>query len=393
MTDSQNNGTFRVLAACLLGAAMFAVLPSSVTMPIRDAIRLAISPGQRCVSLTFSVVTSEWQQVVSQELSSRDLEVDRLQAELAASQLRERRARLTAAAAADHLAMIEQQGATPFDTERAQRLIRPRAVRASVLGAEMLTELKSRGILDRGSADGVASDLWVLNQEFPVVQAGSELSVSDGLPVFAGRCVAGRIVEAGRWTSTLQYLTEPGFRARAVLVRPDHDDSQGQVFSFGAEGLIEGRSELKQNGLCELTQIPATEHVEVGMAVYSPPGHAVDAPMLFGRVVSAEVPSGGLHWIITVRPAVDLKTLRQVEIVVPVLEIDLPDEKHDDELILPTEVRELPLTQVEPQPRSASVDVERWRSERSMCCHEVFCLHDSRPARRWMVRSPGGISS
>lgn len=393
MTDSQNNGTFRVLATCLLGAAMFAVLPSSVTMPIRDAARLAVSPGQRLVSATISVASSEWRQIVSQELASRDSQVDRLQAELAASQFRERRVRLAAAAAAEHLATIEQHGATPFDMQLAQPLIRPRAVRASVLGAEMLTELKSRGILDRGSSDGVASDLWVLNQEFPVVQAGSELSVADGLPVFAGRCVVGRIVEAGRWTSTLQYLTEPGFRARAVLVGPESDGSEGQTFLFGAEGLIEGRSDLKQNGLCELSQIPATEHVDVGMAVYSPPGHAVDAPMLFGRVVSAEVPSGGLHWIITVRPAVDLKTLRQVEIVVPVLEIDLSGEDRDDGLVLPTESRELPLTHVELLPDPASVNVDEGRSERMAICQECSRLTDSRVARRWTVRGQGGFRS
>jgi hypothetical protein len=46
MTESQDTGTFRVLAACLLGAAMFAVLPGSATLPIRDIVRLVILPGQ-----------------------------------------------------------------------------------------------------------------------------------------------------------------------------------------------------------------------------------------------------------------------------------------------------------------------------------------------------------
>jgi cell shape-determining protein MreC len=322
MTESQNTGTFRVLAACLLGAAMFAVLPASVTTPIRDIVRLAISPGQRFVSSTIATAKSKWQSSIDQKLAAQQQQLDKLEGEVANSQLRERRALLAAESASQELAAIERNGASPFSVETAQPLIRPRAVRATVLGREILSDLKSRRILDRGDTDGVASDLWVLNGDLPIVQAGSEMSVADGLPVFAGRCVVGRIVKAGRWTSSLQYITEPGFRARAVIARVDSNGPAVDRFSFGAEGLIEGRSDLNQNGLCELAQIPATEHVDVGMSVYSPPRDAVDAPMLFGHVVAAEIPPGALHWVITVNPAVDVSHLRSVEIVVPELSTD-----------------------------------------------------------------------
>ena len=139
----------------------------------------------------------------------------------------------------------------------------------------------------------------------------------------------------------MQYLTEPGFRTRAVLARNSSTDRNAAGFSFGAEGLIEGQPDLKQRGLCELSQIPTTEHVAIGQPVYSPPGHAVDAPMLFGHVVAADVPPGALHWVITVRPAADLNQLRQVEIVVPELgtafdaltpESDLPKRSPSDRL-------------------------------------------------------------
>lgn len=356
MTDSQNNGTFRVLAACLLGAAMLAVLPSSVTMPVRDALRVFVSPGQRLVSAGISTAVSRWQQFVSRELVSEKERIVRLKAELAASQYRERRAHLAAVAASEQLAGISQNGATPFEVTPVPSLIRTQAVRADVLGVEMLTELKSRGILNRGASEGVAPDLWVLDAGVPVIQAGSEVSVADGLPVFAGRCIVGRVVEAGRWTSTLQYLTEPGFRARALLVDERDSADVPDKFTLGAEGLIEGRSDLKQQRLCELTQIPVTEQVEVGMAVYSPPDHAVDAPMLFGHVVSAEVPTGGLHWTITVRPAVDLESLRQVEVAVPSLKLDFPIENPDGTPELPSPNQELPITGTEafPRPKSAT---------------------------------------
>jgi cell shape-determining protein MreC len=364
MTESQNTGTFRVLAACLLGAAMFAVLPASATTPIRDIIRLAVAPGQRMVTSAVTATQSRWQQMLDEKLTTQQQQLDQLHGEIAQSQLRERRALLTAESASQELANVRRNGASPFAVETAQPLLRPHAIRAAVLGREILSELKSRRILDRGDTDGVAADLWVLNGEFPIVQAGSELSVADGQPVFAGRCIVGRIVEAGRWTSSLQYVTEPGFRARAVIARVNADGTNATQFSFGSEGLIEGRSDLKQKGLCELAQIPATEQVDVGMPVYSPPGHAVDAPMLFGHVVSAEVPPGALHWVINVSPAADLNNIRNVEIVVPKLSTDFGSPSLENRLrpVLPSSDQQTPLTDVlspqiptrDPQPRNAS---------------------------------------
>tara|TARA_R110002072_G_scaffold303099_1_gene493577 strand:+ start:343498 stop:344622 length:1125 start_codon:yes stop_codon:yes gene_type:complete len=324
MTESQNTGTFRVLAACLLGAAMFAVLPDFATSPIRDIVRLGILPGQRLVGSIVASAESKWRNAIDQQLADQQQRLDELRTEVANSQFRERRALLAAESASQQLAAVERHGASPFAVEIAPPMIRPRAVRAAVLGREILSDVKSRRILDQGNTDGVASDLWVLNGDLPIVQAGSNLSVADGLPVFAGRCVVGRIVEAGRWTSSLQYITDPGFRARAVLaqVGVDGPNAAGVQFSFGVEGLIEGRTDLKQNGFCELAQIPATEQVDVGMPVYSPPRDAVDAPMLFGHVAAAELSPGALHWVITVEPAVNVNSVRRVEIVVPELSTD-----------------------------------------------------------------------
>jgi cell shape-determining protein MreC len=334
MTESHQTGTFRVLAACLLGAAMFAVLPASATTPIRDIIRQAVAPGQRLVTSAVATILSRWQKMLDEKLSTQQQQLYQLHGEIAQSQFRERRALLAAESASQELDSVRRNGASPFAVQTAQPLLRTHAIRATVLGREILSELKSRRILDRGNTDGVAADLWVLNGEFPIVQAGSELSVADGLPVFAGRCIVGRIVHAGRWTSSLQFVTEPGFRARAVIARAN-DDGPGnspKPFSFRAEGLIEGRSDLKQQGLCGLAQIPATEQVDVGMPVYSPPGHAVDAPMLFGHVVSAEVPPGALHWVINVSLAADLDNVRNVEIVVPKLSTDFESSNPEADL-------------------------------------------------------------
>lgn len=317
MPESQNTSTFRVLAACLLGAAMLAVLPASATTPIKDSIRVVVSPGQRCVSSIISVAEARWQDFIDRKLAEQRQEIAELQLELRRGQLRERRAQLTIESTREKLATVEQQGATPFDVSMAPNLLRQRAIRARVLGREILSELKNRNILDQGQTHGVTSDLWVLDGELPIIEAGLETNAIGGLPVFAGRCIVGRIVEAGRWTSSLQYLTEPGFRARAVIGRELADEDRTTGFSFGSEGLIEGRADLMAAGHCELTQVPATERIEAGMPVYSPPGHAVDAPMLFGHVVSAKLPPGALHWTVLVQPAVDLSQLRHVDIAVP----------------------------------------------------------------------------
>jgi cell shape-determining protein MreC len=347
MTESHQTGTFRVLAACLLAAAMFAVLPASATTPIRDIIRLAVAPGQRLVTAAIAATQLRWQQLLNEQLATQQQELDQLHREIAQSQFKERRALLATEAAFQELACVRRNGASPFAIETTQPLLRSHAIRAAVLGREILSELKSRRILDRGDTDGVVADLWVLNGAFPIVQAGSELSVADGLPVFAGRCIVGRIVAAGRWTSSLQFVTEPGFRARAVIARVNGDDPNATQFSFGTEGLIEGRSDLKEKGLCELTQIPATEQVDVGMPVYSLPGHAVDAPMLFGHVVSAEVPPGALHWVITFSPAVDQNEIFNVEIVVPKLSTEFESPDSETDLAGMDPVRKIPRIAVE----------------------------------------------
>lgn len=348
MTESENTGIVRVLAACLLGAAMFAVLPASATTPVRDIVRLAISPGQRLVNSAVATAESRWREVIDQLLAEQQLQIARLRRELVTTSLKERQALLAVEAASQELVNVSRHGNSPFDVQSAPSLIRPKAIRASVLGREILSKVKFRQILDKGNSDGVSSDDWVLNSHLPIVQAGSELSVAAGSPVFTGRCIVGRIVEAGRWTSSLQLLTEPGFRARAIIGRFPADAQAAGQFSFGAEGLIEGRSELKPIGKCELAQIPAAEHVEVGLPVYSPPTSSDDAPMLFGHVASAEIPRGELHWAITVQPAAKLETLRHVEIVVLELSTDFgsPSLSDPPRPTLPSPEQKTPLTDI-----------------------------------------------
>lgn len=316
MSDAHDASTVRIAAVCLLAAAMLAVLPASVTGKLRDAVRAAVIPGQRLVGMVVDSVEGRWQSFVSEELVERDREIEQLRNRVSSAELQFRQASLAVYQANGQLDLIRRRGASPFDVETVARLLRPRAVRAKLVGRRILSDLKADGILDQGYSSGLSADQWVLDGELPVIEAGAEHRLTAGLSVFAGRTIVGRIVEAGRWTSSLQPITSADFRDRAVLAVWVSDGSDSRVLSFSSEGLLEGTGE---SGLCRMTQIPVSEQVEPGQGVYSPPDQAVNAPMLFGHVVSAIVSPGAIHWEITVRPATVLSDVDSVEVVVPEL--------------------------------------------------------------------------
>ncbi len=126
------------------------------------------------------------------------------------------------------------------------------------------------------------------------------------MPAFAGRCLVGRIVEAGRWTSSLQLITDPDFRSKAVVA------VGGATAQFSQPFLLEGTG----NGECRLVQVPASLRVFEGDAVYTVPGDkAIDVPMLLGHVVSIVQTDGALSQDIVVHPATDPASVRAVQIV------------------------------------------------------------------------------
>jgi hypothetical protein len=185
----------------------------------------------------------------------------------------------------------------PFETSPVEPLVVPGLVEARVLGRERaaLEQLAGR-LVDCGGLQGVAVDDLVLDADQTHLDAGSASDLAPDMPVCSGRRVVGRIKHAGRWTSTVQWLTDPGFRGHARLIR---GSAQGPV--YGAEGVLTGNCE----GACRLELIPATAPVSIGDYVYTvAPPVSSSEPFCYGRVAAAELAPGASHWTITVAPAI-----------------------------------------------------------------------------------------
>jgi len=308
MDSGSHSSAFKAAAGCLLFAVVLAVLPESAVASLRDLVRAALVPGQRVAQSGSDWLRTQTRSLVSAELAARDREIDQLQAELAATSLAARRAQLQTKSLRNEIDSLHRNGPSPFASNSLSPLIVERAIEARVLGAELVAVWKGQRLLDQGSSDGLASDQWILDGADVAIDAGFDQSLTSGLPVFAGRCVVGRIVDAGRWTSSLELLTAPTFRAQAMVTR---DEARG--LEFAGTGILEGTGD----GLCRLAEVGAQSAVEVGDAVYSAIDSTSEMPMLFGFVTTATLEPGALHWEIGVEPAADLSRLRKVQVVVP----------------------------------------------------------------------------
>jgi cell shape-determining protein MreC len=308
MDSTSHSLASRAVAGCLLVAVVLAVLPESAVSSLRDLVRAAMVPGQRVAQEASDWLAGRTLLLFSSELASRDREIEQLRADLAATALAVRRAQLQAGSLQAEIDSLHRNGPSPFASEAVSPLVRERAIEARVLGADVVAVWKGQRLLDQGSSHGLVVDQWILDAADVAIDAGIDQSLSSGLPVFAGRCVVGRVVNAGRWTSSLELLTAPTFRAQAMVTR-----SGPRGLEFAGTGMIEGTG----SGLCRLVEVGSQLAVEIGDAVYSSVETTSDTPMLFGFVTEATLEPGALHWEISVEPAANLSQLRRVQVVVP----------------------------------------------------------------------------
>ncbi|MBI1313527.1 hypothetical protein GC176_19730 [bacterium] len=308
MDSTSNSSAFKAAAGCLLVAVVLAVLPESAVSSLHDLVRSAMVPGQRAAQTGSDWLSTRISSLLSSELAARDQEIELLRAELATANLTARRAQLQSRSLQTEIDSLHRNGPSPFASEAVSPIVRERAVEARVLGADIVAVWKSQRLLDQGTSAGLASDQWILDGADVAIDAGIDQSLSSGLPVFAGRCVVGRIVDAGRWTSSLELLTAPTFRAQAMITR---EGTRG--LEFAGTGIFEGADD----GSCRLVEVGAQSSVEIGDAVYSATDPGMETPMLFGFVTAASLEPGALHWEIRVEPAADLSRLRKVQVVVP----------------------------------------------------------------------------
>lgn len=309
MPDRDQRYSTRATLICLFAAVIVAVLPAAVTAPVRDLVRLAFVPALQLVGDFRSEADTQLEAFSSHEAIRLRRENEQLAARLREAELQFRRTQLGILAAQKQIDGLRQTGVSPFTAAESSPLVIPQAIQARVIGNELVSLWKSARLLDGGSKGGLFEDQWVLAGKAPKIDHGQTSDVVDGLPVFAGRCLAGRIAKAGRWTSSLQLTSDPEFRAKAVVLLQNPG-------VLSREFLLEGAGD----GRCRLVSVPSSEQIEEGSLVYSVPGdRGIDAPMLFGRVTAAVLPPGSLHWEITVTPAVDLTSLESVQVVTTTL--------------------------------------------------------------------------
>lgn len=281
------------------------LIPQGIADAVRATVRDAALPGLRYLTLT-----REQLDAARRSLSSTGETAERLAAlgaELDQWQLRCRRMTIQNALLHEELQRAKRDGVSPYDATPAKPLVVPGLLEASVLGEETARLWRTGRLIDRGAVDGVGESSLVLDDTRPLVDQGADSGLATGQPVYSGRSVLGKIAVVGRWTSTVQPVTDPGFRGMAQLARR----TEGGV-TFGPTAILEGCGER----LCRLKLVPATEPVSIGDEVYSAPRDAtLPFPLYYGKVVRAEIKPGAPHWEIDVDPAANRIEPQTVQIL------------------------------------------------------------------------------
>lgn len=277
---------------CGLGIAA----PARYTDPVKAAVNDALRPGRTAAQTATAWLQATWGRFQTPET---DDELGELQAEVAVlrSKLQQQQTRL--------VAQVQQTSAE--SVMPADPLLTSNLVPAAILGRQPdLLRARFARILDRGTTSTIAVEDLVL-ADAPHMDQGADRGVEESQPVISGGVVVGTIGRAGRWTSTLQLVTDPAFRANVQLVR---ESPAGLV--LGSAGVLVGNG----NDTCDLQRVPETEPVSEGDYVYSLQQDVDQMPPLYyGRVVAAERNSGEHDWRIQVQPAFDPEALKTVQIL------------------------------------------------------------------------------
>lgn len=298
--------------ALLVGvlAGGLCLFSETIAPPLRSAVRDSLRPGQigwdELYRSSRSII-HEWTEETVSLPESPALLQNRPQQEEAQREETLRRWQLREALLQEEIRRLKTLRASPYRGEVAPPVFSADLLEARVLGEETAALWRGGLLLDRGQRDGAREDDLVLQDGGLLVDAGRSRQLETGFPVFAGRCVLGRLRQTGRWSSTVERITDKQFRGRAQLVRKTVNG-----FLFGAAGVLEGTGK----DVCRLTLIPATEPVNVGDDVYTlSDGGVFPFPMYYGKVTRAELPPGASHWKILVQPAAASERPRTVQIL------------------------------------------------------------------------------
>lgn len=297
--------TWPTTAVCLLLGLALTRLPAEIAQGVRSAVADVVTPVEKGRVW----LRAWWQAQTETELAElkSELELQRRRRNALETMLRSER--LRTANLNEALQRMRTLGAERYQAEESNPLLVPELIRADVVGTEQKRLLRSGVYLSAGNGDRVIEDSLVLAGEADglVLDQGRDRGVPAEAPVYAGRCVAGRIESVGRWTSLVRLVTDAGYRGRAQILRTTADGS-----TYGPECILEGTGEE----LCRLRYLDRTESVEVGEEVYTGGRSAsMPYPMYYGKIVKAELDPSDREWTVWVKPAIDPKLLQTVQIL------------------------------------------------------------------------------
>jgi rod shape-determining protein MreC len=144
------------------------------------------------------------------------------------------------------------------------------------------------------------------------INFGTRDGAEKGQLVVYNNQVVGRIVETGPWTSRVQTLTDPGFRAGAVAV--PRTSAAGVAFSERHGGVYEGTA----GQIGQLKWLSGDAPVEAGAAVLTTedPANGVPRGLTLGRVSSVNTGRGAFPKV-DVEPLLEFRSLEHVMILIP----------------------------------------------------------------------------
>lgn len=301
------------LIAATVSAAIAIALglaPRSLQEVVRATVRDVALPGVRAVSQwtdRAAPLFAEWRSRLLAAPGTDPAPAGDSNGSLAESQRRIRALEAEVARLREELDRRRGDSTVALPVRAGEPLVVPNLLAATILGEEAASLWRAGKLLDRGAAAGVSESSLVLEAEGPLVDQGADAGLAAGQPVLSGRSVIGRIARVGRWTSTLQPVTDPQYRGLARIVRRSE-----QGVAFGPRGILEGDG----SGLCRLKFVDATAAVAAGDEVYTDDLNGLlPAPAYYGRIVKAELGPGAAHWEIRVEPAGIASDAREVAIL------------------------------------------------------------------------------
>lgn len=308
MRASSTRSQLAVLTLIWLVGGGLWFAPPPAARNLRGTLRDMLIPGQRAVLLGSARVSATWQDWRSSIADGDRERYEDLRRE--AELWRERALRLQVQSA-ELTRQLEAAGDPDgqFPVAAGEPLLLNRLIEARILGtARPDLEARLRPIIDRGSTHEVDVDDIVLADDQAHLDQGFDAGIDRDNLVLSGVQIVGRIEDVGRWTSTIQTVTDEKFRGAAQLVR---EGLNGPV--FGAEGILAGNGD----GTCRLELIAAADPVAVGDTVFLP-GHrtGLAGSVYYGRVIEATLAESAAYWSITVVPRIAAEPGEHLQVLV-----------------------------------------------------------------------------